>query len=107
MIDIFVTPQQLEDKAKSSEFWKLVDDPNLKSLIIVLILNELRKYPVEQLTGESSRSILAKLKSYQELIDYSDSLISKTKKEEFSSDNPFDKLEAESQKKDQEQKKES
>lgn len=52
------------------EFWKFIENPVFKININFLILNEIRKYQPEQLSDIGCRTQLAKIKAWQELLDF-------------------------------------
>lgn len=89
MTDIFTRISDLPTEKQDPEFWTLVGNPNLKKCVVLLILNELRRYPVEGLTDPSTRSVLAKLKGYQEMIDLIPAILDPESKESLSTDDPF------------------
>lgn len=87
--EIFTKVERLPTEKEDPEFWSLVGNPDLNKCIVLLILNELRRYPVEGLTDQSTRSVLAKLKGYQELIDLMPAMLDPQKELVFTSDDPF------------------
>ena len=73
----FYLTENIPDQEEHPEFWSLLSNPHLSQCIIFLIINEIRKYDPEALTAEGCRSQLAKLKGFQELLDFPDALLRK------------------------------
>lgn len=51
-------------------FWKLFKNSEYHRMLLYLMIQELRKHTVENLTDLQTRSILAKLKVHQESLDF-------------------------------------
>jgi len=88
--DIFTAQEDLPTQEQDANFWRLVHDPNNKKLVVLLILNTLRRY--DSFTNEVDPvKILEKLKGFQEMIDLRHSLAGSQTDQSLPSDDPFDK----------------
>jgi len=72
----FYNMDQIPDAATCPEFWKVMTDVNFKHSVNFLIINEIRKYPPETMSGEIALVQMAKIKVLQELIDFPNALLS-------------------------------
>ena len=79
MNDPYYTMEDIPDPKKDPEFWSTLQSPHFKNTVNFLIINEIRKYNPEVLSDESSRSQLAKLKAYQELLDFPTAILNQGK----------------------------
>lgn len=78
-MDPYYTLDNIPDAEKNPDFWRIVQSPEFKHTVNFLILNEIRKFDPASLTNDSTRSQLAKLKAWQELLDLPDALLNKDK----------------------------
>jgi len=85
--DVFTSQADLPTKEQDPDFWRLVSDKNTKKCIVLLILDQLRRY--DPLRDNDTR-VLAKLKGYQEMIDLFTTL-SGEEDQSLPSDDPFAK----------------
>ncbi len=82
----FLHIDEVPDAQKDPEFWKVVQDPKLKTCINFLIINEIRKYDPLTLTPDQRLSHLAKIKGFQELLDFPKALLTIGEKDPESRD---------------------
>lgn len=75
-------PKPEEDK----EFWAFITNPNYKKIISFLLLNETRKFQLESLPVSVLRSHTAKIKAFQEILDFPNALISAGEEDKKPSD---------------------
>lgn len=85
--DVFTSKTDLPTKDQDPDFWRLVSDKNTKKCIVLLILDQLRRY--DPLRDNDTR-VLGKLKGYQEMIDLFSTLSGEVE-ESLPSDDPFDR----------------
>lgn len=90
MIHPFLNLDDVPTPEKDPEFWTLITNPNFKTTINYLILNEIRKYNPEQLSADACRVQLAKLKAWEELLDFPNALISAGEKETLNDEPDLD-----------------
>ena len=64
-----LTFEDIPDAEKDPEFWSVIQSEAYKKVANLLLLNEVRRYNPAELTNESCRSQLAKIKAFQEMID--------------------------------------
>lgn len=85
----FLHLDELPDEKSSPEFWGLITSENFKAVANFLIVNEIRKYPIESLSDSACRVQLARIKAFQEMLDFGKAAINhKSKVEEsLSADN--------------------
>jgi hypothetical protein len=63
------TREDFPDVEKDDNFKSFINDPRIKTIGVFLILNEIRKYDVESMAGETAKVQLAKLQAYQTFMD--------------------------------------
>ncbi len=88
MIKPFYLAEDIPDPKEDSEFWQTMQSPGFKHSVNFLIINEIRKYNPESLSVASTRTQLAKLKAYQELLDLPKALLDKDKEPELTDELP-------------------
>ncbi len=79
----FYTLDKVPGAEKEPEFWATLQSPHFQHSVNFLILNEIRKYNPEIMSDESCRSQLAKLKAWQELLDFPTGILNKDKTPEL------------------------
>lgn len=89
--DIVGIPEREKD-GKLNQFWRDIESPNLKTAMVFCILNTLRTAPIENLSENQCRTILARCQGYVTILDLPDTLLNQVNKntDEESEQSPAD-----------------
>lgn len=73
----FYYSQEIPTVEKNPEFFNVMESRELQHSLVFLILNEIREYPIINLSDNACRVKLSKLQAYQQMLDFPVALLSK------------------------------
>lgn len=78
----FIYTDEIPDNESNPDFWSSVENPHFRNSLNFLIINEIRKNQVINLTDNQCRSVLAKLEGYVSMLDLPKAIIRSTEEQE-------------------------
>jgi hypothetical protein len=60
----------LPSEEQDPKLWQMIGGQEFKRVMMLLMLNEVRKYPPETLNDQQCRTQLAKISAYRDAIDF-------------------------------------